>query len=68
MTNLLFLGQIPFTNIYIGFWVWLELVIAAPLAIYLIHRHRWELPAWLLAVYVAWMIHRSKLTQANYQG
>ncbi len=61
MQNLLVLGQVPFTNLYISFWVWLGLVfVALPLAV-IIYRRRYQLPAWLLAIYVSWLIRRHKL-------
>lgn len=60
MQDLLFLGQIPFTNYYINFWGWLAfMVITAPLVIF-IFRNRRKFSAWLLAVYVAWLIRRYK--------
>lgn len=61
MQDLLFLGQVPFTNFYINFWAWLAMVITgAPLAVYAYRRRR-GLRAWLLAAYVAWLIRRHQL-------
>lgn len=57
MTGLLFLGQVPFTNIYISFWVWLGLVISGSLLSFYLYIRRQEIKTWLLAAYVAWLIH-----------
>lgn len=60
MQNLIFLGQIPFTDIYINFWEWLGFVIImAPLAVWLYHQRR-RVIASLLAAYAAWLIRRHK--------
>lgn len=61
MQNLLFLGQIPFTNLYFGFWDWLGFIAIATLSAAIIYRRRYELPAWLLAIYVAWLIRHYRL-------
>lgn len=60
MQNLLVLGQVPFTNIYINFWGWLMIVIIGAPLIVLYHR-RDGIPAWLLSIYVAWLIRHHKL-------
>lgn len=61
MQDLLILGQIPFTNIYLNFWAWLALVATlAPLCTWL-YLNRRKMPAWALAVYVAWLIRHYKL-------
>ncbi|MGH7239991.1 MAG: LPXTG cell wall anchor domain-containing protein [Candidatus Saccharimonadales bacterium] len=65
MTGLLFLGQVPFTNIFISFWVWLGLVIGGSLAGYYLYRRRREVTTWLLAAYVVWLIHHYQFAQIS---
>lgn len=60
MQDLLILGQVPFTNVYINFWGWLGLVLLALVIGWLIHSRK-RLLAWALAVYVAWLMRRYKL-------
>lgn len=60
MQDLLFLGQIPFTNLYISFWAWLGFVVVATPLTWAYHNRR-SLESWLLAAYVAWLIRRHHL-------